>query len=430
MLFSSVVSAVSIRGSAAFAGLILTFIVARGFDATIAGKFFFFLAVANLLGIIATGGYSATALRELSKDLNTAKYAAAAILIFCSTRVVTLTVPLSVFGVVALRTAFQEGPNTFSVLHVPIVWGAVCFVSLAHLFSHSLQAFRSPKLAALLQKGMTSLLCVIFVLSLAPVISSATDLMAIYALSCAGASLIALACLAKLLRVQDKNMETVEIDRDSLTSTALNLWALVGASSLLQWGGVFVLGIFVVPEAVAQYSVAMRLALTLSMILLSINFVFSPHYVRAYERGDWPDMKRLVVSSTRMGWLFGAAIIAVLMIWAPNVTEIFGSDYSSDTSTILRILLLGQVANVAAGPVIFVLNMTGNDAAVRDVALVSSCVLVVFCLALAPYYGAYGVALASVASMISHNVCAIVKLRRHIGFSTFIALTKVSKPPS
>ena len=184
------------------------------------------------------------------------------------------------------------------------------------------------------------------------------------------------------------------------------------------------------PESVAQFSVAMRLALIYSMILLSINSVFAPHFVEAFQRSDMPKLHWLIVLSTRAGWLFGAMIVAMLMIGAPAITHLFGNTYSSESASILRVLLLGQCANIVAGPVITLLNMTGHDGAVRDVALLSGSVLVLFCFILAPSFGVMGVAVATVCSMISHNAFAILKSHRHLGFSPLMALRRASKPPS
>ena len=135
----------------------------------------------------------------------------------------------------------------------------------------------------------------------------------------------------------------------------------------------------------------------LLLFLTSVNLLFSPFAADLYARGQHERLDSLFKSATR--WALAATIPTVIILWvaAADVLAAFGPRYEGG-ETALRILLAGQLVNVATGGVAFVLIMVGRTG--LDLADNAVAVLVMVGLA-APLSSAYGIEGAAVASAVT-----------------------------
>jgi O-antigen/teichoic acid export membrane protein len=91
---------------------------------------------------------------------------------------------------------------------------------------------------------------------------------------------------------------------------------------------------------------------------------------------------------------------------------VFGPEFERG-STALSILLVGQVVNVAAGPVGVLLTMTGHEKRVAAAVGASACCNLLLNLLLIPRFGIEGAAVASAVSLILWNAAMLLwSLRR------------------
>ena len=145
---------------------------------------------------------------------------------------------------------------------------------------------------------------------------------------------------------------------------------------------------------VGTYAAVGRISQVLLLFLTSVNLLFSPFAADLYARGQHERLDSLFKSATR--WALAATIPTVIILWvsAADVLAAFGPRYEGG-ETALRILLAGQLVNVATGGVAFVLIMVGRTGI--DLADNAVAVLVMVGLA-APLSSAYGIEGAAVAS--------------------------------
>ena len=110
---------------------------------------------------------------------------------------------------------------------------------------------------------------------------------------------------------------------------------------------------------VGTYAAVGRISQVLLLFLTSVNLLFSPFAADLYARGQHERLDSLFKSATR--WALAATIPTVIILWvaAADVLAAFGPRYEGG-ETALRILLAGQLVNVATGGVAFVLIMVGR----------------------------------------------------------------------
>src|SRR5690606_38562703 len=85
--------------------------------------------------------------------------------------------------------------------------------------------------------------------------------------------------------------------------------------------------------------------------------------------------------------------------------SLFGADFTRGITALL-LLSLAQLVNVATGSVGVLLNMTGNQHAMRNSVLIGGAILLVLAVVLSPLYGMNGMAAANAAGMVLQNVLA------------------------
>ena len=157
---------------------------------------------------------------------------------------------------------------------------------------------------------------------------------------------------------------------------------------------------------VGTYAAVGRISQVLLLFLTSVNLLFSPFAADLYARGQHERLDSLFKSATR--WALAATIPTVIILWvaAADVLAAFGPRYEGG-ETALRILLAGQLVNVATGGVAFVLIMVGRTG--LDLADNAVAVLVMVGLA-APLSSAYGIEGAAVASALTLGSVNLLRL--------------------
>jgi O-antigen/teichoic acid export membrane protein len=180
--------------------------------------------------------------------------------------------------------------------------------------------------------------------------------------------------------------------------------------------GILALGLFSSDDQVAALRVAERAAQFVSLSLVMVNLVISPHIVKAFKSNDIRLLQQLSRLTAR-GALAVALPIGLLMIifgdWLIKI--LFGQEYSELSYLPLVILVIGQIFNVFFGSVGFLLAMTGNEKQSFKGQVFAVLVSIILCWALIPTMGAVGGAVAVSSSIIVWNVILGYLVYRKVG---------------
>lgn len=195
-------------------------------------------------------------------------------------------------------------------------------------------------------------------------------------------------------------------------TAALPLWGVSVLKMADKWLAHFFVGVWCHPGEVATYSIALKVAMQISLVLLSVNSISFPLFATLHAKGDMRGLGSAARKAAGLTFLFCGPIALVVMIWPGEILLFFGSDYVGGALA-LRILAMSQFINAATGSVTGLLMMTGHERDLVKISVAMALVMTVLSVWLAPRFGLNGVATAHAASLsLTMVICVLVAKQR------------------
>jgi O-antigen/teichoic acid export membrane protein len=178
------------------------------------------------------------------------------------------------------------------------------------------------------------------------------------------------------------------------------------------------LGFYRGAREVGIYSVAAAVVACVSLILTSVNQVFSPVIADLHSRKDNAMLARLYRALTK--WILGltAPMAIIVIVYARPILRIFGHDFEVGWP-ILIIGTVGQLVNCGVGSVGLLLLMSGNQRRLLRVQAAMAAVMTVASIVLVPVWGIVGAAVAAAITNAGTNAWNLFEVRRVLGLSPF-----------
>lgn len=218
-----------------------------------------------------------------------------------------------------------------------------------------------------------------------------------------------------------------EVQR-STAKTCRRIWirALVplafsgGVAVINNQASILMLGWMSNADGVGVFRAAFQGAALVSLSLVAVNMLIAPEIARLYVRGDRLVLQRVLTKGARFA-LIGAAPVFLFFIFLGHwvLGLVFGNAFIVGYP-ILITLSAGQFANVAAGPVGYILNMSGHERDVLTGLFISAISIVILNFILIPHFGIIGAAYANLVSMLIWNAFLIVRTRQRTGLDSSI----------
>jgi O-antigen/teichoic acid export membrane protein len=186
----------------------------------------------------------------------------------------------------------------------------------------------------------------------------------------------------------------------------------------LFWADLWVVGAYVDGAHVGTYAAVGRVSQVLLLFLTSVNLLFSPFAADLHARGERERLDALFKSATRWALAATLPVVIVLFVAAADVLAAFGPRYAGGEEA-LRILLAGQLVNVATGSVAFVLIMVGRTGLDLVDNLIAVALLVALAAPLSSAYGIEGAALSSAIALSAVNLLRLVQVSRLVGIQPY-----------
>jgi len=189
---------------------------------------------------------------------------------------------------------------------------------------------------------------------------------------------------------------------------------------LMEYTGVFLLGAFSTANEVGIYSIAVRLAMVTSFILIAVNTIIAPKFAELYWNNRGDDLKNIVSFSSRIIFWSSVPILAVLIAFPHFFMGLFGAEFSGSRAQLsLIILCIGQIVNALSGSVGYFLIMTGGQRVFRNIVFFSALLNILLNVVLIPRLGMIGASLATTSSLICWNITSLLYIRAKYGINTF-----------
>ena len=178
------------------------------------------------------------------------------------------------------------------------------------------------------------------------------------------------------------------------------------------------LGFYLGARSVGIYSVGAAVVAYESLVLSSVNQVFSPIIADLHARGDHVMLGRLYKALAK--WVFGLTLpLAItVIVYARPFMRIFGPEFEAGWP-ILIIGTVGQLVNCGVGSVGLLLWMSGNMRRLLKTQAAMAVVMIVANIALIPIWGMVGAAVGAAITNAGTNIWNWRSVRKVFCFSPF-----------
>ncbi len=201
--------------------------------------------------------------------------------------------------------------------------------------------------------------------------------------------------------------------------TSLPILLVWGMYTLLTSTDVLVLKQFRPAQEVAHYYAAAKTLTLVSIIQFAVAAAAGHRFTAHHVSGDHAALAAFAADTVK--WVFWPSLAATLLmlLLGKFVLMLFGADFVSGYP-IMAILAAGLMARASVGPAERLLNMLGQQRICALAYATAFTVNLIGCLALAPAYGAIGVACATAAAFIVESSLLFAIARRRLGIIMFV----------
>lgn len=179
-----------------------------------------------------------------------------------------------------------------------------------------------------------------------------------------------------------------------------------------------VLGVYRGAHDVGIYTVAAALIAYETIVLQSVNQIFSPVIADIHARQEHVLLGRLFQTLTK--WILGLTfpLAIVMILYSRPIMRMFGHDFEAGWP-ILVIGTFGQLVNCGVGSVGYLLLMSGNQRRLVRLQVGMAAVMVVLSFELIPLWGVLGAAIAAAITNIGMNVWSLMEVRKALKLSPY-----------
>jgi O-antigen/teichoic acid export membrane protein len=188
---------------------------------------------------------------------------------------------------------------------------------------------------------------------------------------------------------------------------------------IMSWAGTLILASYSTESDVGVFNALVRISVFTNITFLAINSISMPRFAEAFASNDNHSLKKHAKEAAKLILLTSLPLFVALFLFPKFILSIFGREFPGNELS-LYILLAGQLIVILSGLPGQILNMTGKQAILRNIAVVSAIVNVVSCFLLIPPYGILGVSIAQGIGILVWNLGCVSAVKQHFGFFTFI----------
>jgi O-antigen/teichoic acid export membrane protein len=176
-----------------------------------------------------------------------------------------------------------------------------------------------------------------------------------------------------------------------ITATLLNL---------MSWTDTIMLGYFKPPEVVGVYNAVYPLVGFLSLVIVSMGYVYVPVTARLWGQNNTTSLGSIYAVMTKWCFMLTFPLFALIFVYPEFfITKLYGAEYVSG-ATALRILALGFITNSYFGFNYHTLLASGDSDFLMKCSVASAGINTVINFMLIPEYGMVG---ASIGTAISYS---------------------------
>jgi O-antigen/teichoic acid export membrane protein len=404
-------------------GLLQAMLLTRILTPAEVGAYFLAISLIGLLAIIAQVGMSRPMVKMVASALATDRPEAARHAIRVALLVTLAGGALLGLAVVAglgeWLSAMLEGGDALQGV-LPSIAAMVLAFALIDVVAETLRGFHDLRAASAFGDYLAQRAALMLALGTIWLAGWPADLAIVLAAALAAAVLMLTLAFGQLRRQLRKigrhgtRWRTSEVLGHGLPFLLmrLNFWFTAGAD-------LWVLGMFRPPDEVAVYGAASRLAVTVGTPLAVSNAVLAPVIAELHSRGERARLERVMRAAATLGALPSLVMAVAFFALGDQILRLAFTEAYAEGWIVVSVLAAGQLIHVLFGSCAFALAMTGHQRDVVVTSALAGLVTVVAFYAVAPAYGAPGVALVATLTLISYNFVLAGLVRRRLQVITW-----------
>ena len=198
----------------------------------------------------------------------------------------------------------------------------------------------------------------------------------------------------------------------SIIKVALPLLVSGSLFLVISWTDTLMIGYFLDSADVGIYRIAFKVATLITFIQFAVNSIAAPTIASLYAKDNMQGLRKYIKQIGIINALFSIPIALVIILFSEPLLNLFGAEYTVG-KTLLPILAIGQLVNALAGPVMYILNMTGKEKLTQRIMVWMTILNIALNALLIPTYGIIGAAVATTVSMVCWNIIAAIYVYRY-----------------
>jgi O-antigen/teichoic acid export membrane protein len=403
-------------------GLISNGLLARILSPDELGVYFVAISLASTGALIGQFGMSQSVVRLVVENLDRPSVAGQAVKMVLITGSIGSVVVAASFsaglGNVLSRIVFES-----EILHstIGLVGVLVIAITLRNLVSQSLRGFHDILMAELSGRVISSSL---FVCSFAYLWAAGVDadLSTVLSIVVGG---IVISVLVGVVGLAVKIGEWPNEDEPKIRkilSISKPLWVSTIFLSLSTIGPLWIIGALGNESNVAIFGSCSRLVTLVLLPLVIANQVTPPMIVELYTRRDLQQLEQLLRSSATLAGIPAFVVLLIFIVFSGDILAVIYGDYYKSGGSVLAVLSLGYLFNVACGPCGVVLMMTGNGRIMMWITAFTITIVLLSSYIAFQFFEVLGVASAVSGGMILHNILMVFSAKKMVGVWTCMSL--------
>ena len=292
---------------------------------------------------------------------------------------------------------------------------AVPFLTLMSMALWATQGFQTVKYTTYVQQVVRPVFNLTLIVAFYFLGLESLGAVAAYIVSTAAGCVLALYYLRQVFPKLLDRSTPAKFESRALFSVSGPMTVANITSQLNSWIMIGVLTVFSTVGGVAVYNAAFRTAVFPEVMLVAFNGIFSPMVSGLHRGGRLEELDHLYRDVSRWTFTGAFAIFLLVVLLSKDIMSVFGEEFVSAWSVVL-VIAIAQLFNSSIGPTSRILAMTGNQKVVMAATSSETAASFAASLALVPFYGVMGAAIAAAGGIMLNNVMTLAAVRRKLGF--------------
>jgi len=309
-----------------------------------------------------------------------------------------------------LADVFDE-PN-LEKAYVWVAIGLLPFVLLQY-YSEALRALKNMKAFSVFQVGTVLILAsCIFVLLKDMTLPKGEVATLAFVISTVVIAVGAYLVFQKSFTKRVGKVAAEQIDFKSVLKVGVPLLVSGSLFLVISWTDTLMIGYYKTSADVGIYNIAFKVATLITFIQFAVNSIAAPTIASLYAKDNLTALRKYIKQIGVINASFSIPIALFIVLFSEQLLNLFGAEYTAGT-VLLPILAIGQLVNALAGPVMYILNMTGKEKLSQSIMIWMTGLNIILNVVLIPLYGIIGAAIATTISMVTWNVIAAVYVYKY-----------------